>query len=207
MIGPESCLNLLELARLTVQRALRPGALAVDATAGNGYDTIFLARLVGERGIVLSFESQAKAVESTRDRLAEAGLEERVRLLHTGHEHMADYLPALDYGLAGHPARVSAAMFNLGFLPGSDKRVITRPATTLAALRGLLPFMQNRGVIAVHCYSGHQGGREESEAILTWAAERPRAEWRIYRYDTFNKKKARENLILLERREACCILQ
>jgi hypothetical protein len=207
MIGSGNCLNLLELARLTVKRALRPGALAVDATAGNGHDTLFLARLVGERGLVLSFESQAAAVESTGKLLLKAGLEKRVRLLHTGHEHMAACLLSMGNGPAGEAGRpqnssalVSAAMFNLGFLPGSDKRIITRPATTLSALHGLLPFVRNQGVIAIHCYSGHKGGSEESEAVLAWAEERPRAGWWVYRYDTFNKKKARENLILLERK-------
>jgi tRNA G37 N-methylase Trm5 len=195
MLDP--CLNLLELARLTVQRAVRPGDMVVDATAGNGHDTLFLARLVGRQGLVLAFETQPTALENTKALLRKARAGKQVRLLAAGHESLALYLAQPNTP----PARLSAAMFNLGFLPGSNKEITTQPATTLAALEALLPYFNFRGVISVHCYSGHQGGREESRQVLAWAARQPRRQWWIYRYHTFNKIKAREDLLLLERRQ------
>ena len=196
------CLNLIELAHLSMQRALKPGGLAVDATAGNGHDTLFLAGLVGRQGLVLAFEIQEAACAATRTRLQQAGREQQVRLLATGHENMARYLAELP--------PVNAAMFNLGFLPGGNMekladqacdsgQVITRPDTTLTAMEALTPRLARGGLISIHCYSGHAGGARESQAILEWAARQPRKTWWVYRYDTFNKKRGPEHLLLLER--------
>ena len=46
-----------------------PGETVVDATAGNGNDTQFLAELVGENGHVLAFDIQQAALDSTAERL------------------------------------------------------------------------------------------------------------------------------------------
>ena len=215
-----ACLSLLELAHACVQRAVTPGCLAVDATAGNGHDTVWLAGLVGPAGLVLAFDIQPEALEKTRAALQKAHLAARVRLFLTGHENIAVCLqgnavpppteqlaasltaeappdPALY--LAAKP-RVSAAMFNLGFLPGSEKEIATRPGTTLAALNGLLPAMLPGAVLSIHCYSGHDGGKEESKAVLDWAAHQSEKIWRAYRYETWNKKRGAETLVLLERR-------
>lgn len=215
-----ACPNLLELARLSVQRTVRPGDLAVDATAGKGNDTLFLAELVGSHGLVLAFDIQPEALEATRALLAQASRLAQVRLFLTGHENIAACLPGnpvppptaqLAAGLAsaGTPdmqfpsanrAKVSAAMFNLGFLPGSEKEIVTRPSTTLAALNGLMPALHAQALLTVHCYSGHDGGREESNAVLEWARALPEELWRVLRYETFNKRRGVENLLLIERR-------
>jgi hypothetical protein len=217
-----ACLSLLELAHASIQRAVTPGSLVVDATAGNGNDTLFLAGLVGPAGLVLAFDIQPEALHNTRAALEKANLTARVRLFLTGHENIAACLqsntapsPAgqlaasLNATVPSDPAlylpaqpQVSAAMFNLGFLPGSDREIATRPSTTLAALIGLLPAMLPGAALSIHCYSGHDGGREESKAVLDWAARQPDALWRVYRYETLNKKRGAENLVLLERRRS-----
>ena len=217
-----ACLNLLELAHASIQRAVMPGSLVVDATAGNGHDTLFLARLVGPTGLVLAFDTQPEALEKTRAALEQAELTARVRLFLTGHENIALCLqsnapppptgqlaasltaktppdPALY--LTAKP-QVHAAMFNLGFLPNSEKEIATRPSTTLAALIGLLPAMLPGAALSIHCYSGHDGGKEESKAVLDWAARQPAEAWRVYRYETLNKTRGTENLILMERLSA-----
>ena len=216
------CLNLLELAHASIQRAVTPGSLVIDATAGNGHDTLFLAKLVGPTGLVLAFDIQPDALEKTRTALEQANLATQVRLFLTSHENIALCLqgnamppstgqlatsltaktppdPALY--LTARP-QVRAAMFNLGFLPNSAKEIATRPSTTLAALIGLLPAMLPGAALSIHCYSGHDGGKEESKAVLDWAARQPEEAWRVYRYETLNKKHGAENLILMERLSA-----
>jgi len=203
-----ACLSLLELAHASIQRAVTPGSLVVDATAGNGKDTLFLAGLVGPAGLVLAFDIQPEALEKTRAALEEARLAARVRLVPAGHENIAACLrhelapaptgrPAA--GLAAESPKVSAAMFNLGFLPGSAKEIVTRPDTTLAALNGLLPAMLPGALLTIHCYSGHKGAMEESRAVLDWAARQREDIWRVYCYETWNKKRGAENLLLMER--------
>ena len=186
---------LLEAAHRAVEAALERAArplLAVDATAGNGHDTLFLARRVGENGLVLACDVQRAALEATRARLETAGL---------GHEHLARLLAVLvpDRSAPDALPGVAAAMFNLGFLPGSDKRVVTRPDTTLAALDGLLPHITPGGVISLHLYTGHDGGAEEAAAVLSRAARLPSTAWSVLQSHVSNRERPREYLLLLER--------
>ena len=44
--------RILPYARILLEKAVSPGDIAIDATAGNGHDTLFLAKLVGENGHV-----------------------------------------------------------------------------------------------------------------------------------------------------------
>ena len=185
------CLNLIELAHFSVRRAVLPGASVLDATAGNGNDTLRLAELVGADGLVLAFETQSDARQNTSDLLAKHNMRDRVLLHCCGHEEMGAVL--------GSDTRLSVAMFNLGFLPGGNRNYITRPATTISALNAVKAFIVPGGLISIHCYSGHDGGREESERVLSWAKEQPRKSWWIYRYETYNKQQGVENLLLMEK--------
>lgn len=189
-----SCIpGFLEFSRAVLRQALHGGGLAVDATLGNGRDAELLAGLAGPEGRVYCFDVQEPAIRRARARLAGAGLLDRVEIFHAGHETLADLLPALSLG------RVRAATFNLGFLPGSDRRVTTRPGTTLAALTALVPFMAPGGVVSVAVYTGHPGGLEEGEAVAAWCATLDPAVWRAARYGQVNKRVNREELFLLER--------
>lgn len=149
-----------ELAHRLVEEALAEGALAIDATAGNGHDTLFLAQRVGENGCVLAFDIQAAAIESTRVRVTDAGLGRRVRFFRESHANLASHAEA---------GSVSAILFNLGYLPGGDHGVITEGGETLKALKAALPLLRPGGVLTVVCYPGHEGGAEESEAVLAWS--------------------------------------
>src|SRR5690606_3119323 len=102
------------------------GMVAVDATAGNGYDTVFLAGRVGPTGRVYAFDIQEEALRETRARITEQGLADRVELIHAGHERLLEYVNG----------PINAMVFNLGYRPRGDKRVITRPETTIEALKG-----------------------------------------------------------------------
>ena len=107
-----------------IEKALFDGARAVDATMGNGHDTCFLAELVGEMGRVIGFDLQPDAVESSRKLLESKGLLVRCDLHCLGHEHMAEVVQG----------PVDAVMFNLGWLPGGDKRITTHWETTRQAV-------------------------------------------------------------------------
>jgi hypothetical protein len=187
-----------------------PWPVAVDGTAGNGHDTLFLARLVGALGVVHAFDVQPGALARTAERLAAAGLDGRVTLHGRGHEELAAALAMpltmpLVMPLAGPdtggvcPPRVTAAMFNLGFLPGSDRRVTTRPDTTLAALDGLLPLLAAGGVVSLHVYAGHPGGADEAAALDQRLAGLDWDRWRVARYEFANKPRNPERLLLVSR--------
>jgi predicted methyltransferase len=186
------------MAQRWVAERAKPGGAALDATAGGGADTLFLARVVGPKGRVYAFDVQEEALERTRARLALAerteGLAD-VKLLHAGHERMAEMVPADLHG------KIQAVMFNLGYLPGgSDLTVITRPETTLAALNQALELLAPGGALTAVLYPGHPGGDSEAQAVESWAAGLPagRAQTVMYR---FPQKPHAPYLIALEKRQ------
>lgn len=150
--------SLIELAQTLVSESLGLGDEAIDATLGNGHDTLFLSGCVGETGKVYGFDIQEEALRATGQRLSRAGIEKSAYELHLrSHESMA----------ACVPGDVGAIMFNLGYLPGGDKSRITQMETTLRALETALGLLNARGILTVMCYPGHEGGLQESEAVKT----------------------------------------
>lgn len=157
-------MEITALAQFWVNRFLVEGGLAIDATVGNGHDTVFLAARVGEAGGVIGFDIQQAALEATRERLTKAGLERRVKLIRGSHTEMAAALA--DEGGYGE---VGAIMFNLGYLPGGEKTVTTKTAETVAALKIALDLLGARGILTVVSYPGHDEGKAEAAAVSEWA--------------------------------------
>lgn len=139
---------------------VRPGDKVVDATCGNGHDTLLLAELAGPQGHVWGFDIQLQAITETARKLAAAGLSERVTLLHSGHEGLARFLAV----------PVQVVLFNLGYLPGGDRSLITRPETTAVALNQSLELLVPGGITMVTIYPGHSGGDDEGKVVDGWAS-------------------------------------
>ena len=154
-------MTISDRAKEKISTVLREGEQAVDATLGNGWDTVFLAQCVGASGRVFGFDVQEAALHATQKRLAKAEVSERCKLFLLGHEKMADKVSG----------PLGAVMFNLGYLPYAGEPVITQAETTKLALGSALTLLRLGGVVTVICYVGHVGGREEAEAVLTWAGE------------------------------------
>ena len=146
------------LAREVILQTVEPGDTAVDATMGNGHDTRMLCEAVGPEGRVYAFDVQAQAVEETRKRLQEQGLDGRAELILTGHERMAEYVKG----------PVKAVMFNLGWLPGGDHEVTTRWETTLAAVKSALNLLCSIGVLVICAYPGHAEGEREKRELTAF---------------------------------------
>lgn len=138
---------------------------AIDATVGNGHDTLFLAGRVGPHGHVIGFDIQPAALAAARSRLSAAGLDANATLLACGHERLGVEIPPDWVGT------VAAVMFNLGYLPGGDKGLITRADTTLAALRQALPVLRIGGLISLMVYPGHPGADAEVRVVDDWLAQ------------------------------------
>ena len=164
---PERRVPLTRVAHDHLRGIIRPGDLGIDATAGNGHDTLFLAQCVGPTGQVIAFDIQQAALDATRARLEAAGVADRCRLVLAGHERMDEHVPADWRG------RVAAVMFNLGYLPGGDKAVVTRGETTVVALDAALGLIAPRGVISVITYRQHPGASDEKMAIGVWRTRLP----------------------------------
>ena len=145
---------------------------------GNGNDTAFLARLVGDHGNVYAFDIQQQALDQTRQRLINQRLTRPVTLYHTGHQHLLDTI-----GMTS----ISAAIFNLGYLPGGNKKIITRSQTTISAIKQCLMILQNGGIVVLVLYYGHPGGKPEKNRVLQFASQLNQKRYTVLEYQFINQ--------------------
>jgi len=146
--------NAVNLAKLAVKRAVIAGDTVVDATCGNGHDTLFLAQLDGIEEI-LAFDIADRAIENTARLLEENSLSERVTLYQENFKLIPEYIKK--------PA--GAVMFNLGYLPGAGLETATRAEDSSLAIKSVLPLLRVGGVLTAVCYPGHPGGSEEARQV------------------------------------------
>lgn len=176
----------LNCAHEWVSKVVRAGDVVVDATAGNGHDSLFLAELVGAGGFVHVFDIQQQALESTRQRLEEGGcMDGRIRLHLASHARMGEIVP--------HGVR--AVMFNLGYLPGGDKSIISRTGETLKALDSSLNLLSQDGILTVVCYPGHAGGDEEAREVERFLSTLPCDGWAVSEVRAINGNPAAPFLV------------
>jgi SAM-dependent methyltransferase len=157
--------SVIQLAHAAAAAFIQPGMTVLDATAGNGHDTLRLAQCVGAGGRVYAVDIQPAAIAATRARLQAHGCLDRVELRLAAHEQPAAYLPPELHG------RLALAMFNLGYLPGGAHALTTRGATTVQALAALLPWLARPALLLVTCYPGHPEGQREAQMVEAWLRE------------------------------------
>ena len=164
------------MARTFIRLFVRPGDHVVDATCGNGRDTLLLAELAGPSGRVWAFDIQDEALRATAERLEKSGLSSRAELIAAGHERMADYV--------SKPVRM--VVFNLGYCPGGNRTIITTSDTTMPALEQALRLLMPEGILAITVYPGHPGGLEESAAVSDWLSGLDQRLFHAWRMEQIN---------------------
>ncbi len=136
---------------------IHEGDVVVDATMGNGNDTIFLAERVGPGGSVFSFDIQQMALDRTLKKIIDNNLDGyNIKLINDGHENIEGYLTDT----------IDAAMFNLGYLPGGDHSITTKPDSTIRSIKSVLGLLKPKGVASIIIYYGHEGGVNEKQKVL-----------------------------------------
>ncbi|ARK23049.1 rRNA methyltransferase [Sporosarcina ureae] len=180
--------RVLPIAKRLISERVQPGDTVVDATAGNGNDTVFLAGLVGDEGQVLAFDIQQQALDVTEQKLGE--LASRTTLVHDSHANVCKYVQS----------EISGAMFNLGYLPYSeDLSIVTTPSSTIAALESLLSLLKKSGIITITVYDGHEGGKEERDALLDYVSTLHQGDVHAIRYELLNQRRNPPFLLALEK--------
>jgi tRNA A58 N-methylase Trm61 len=185
--------RVLQFAKTLMEKSISDGDIAVDATLGNGYDTLFLAKLVGESGKVYGFDVQEQAIKNSKSLLLEHGLEKRTELFRKGHEHLIESIPISYHG------NVKAAIFNLGYLPGSDKSIVTMPETTIAAIEQLLEILSPEGLIVLVIYHGHPKGQTERDELMKYVQSIDQKLARVLLYQFLNQKNHPPFIVAIEK--------
>lgn len=151
--------DLIALHQYFILEHLGEGEVAVDFTMGNGGDTLFLSRTVGESGRVYAFDIQEEALTSTRAYLEAEGAPKNYTLIRASHHLVREYVKE----------PIKAGMFNLGYLPRSGKKsVTTMRETTLPAVQAGIELLAPDGVLLIAVYPGHEEGRLEGEMLRSY---------------------------------------
>lgn len=187
--------GILPFARTLLEKAVSAGDAVVDATMGNGHDTVFLANLVGKNGIVFAFDIQSEAVKKTKERLEQHHMTDRVVLHHRGHEELIHAIPEKFHG------KITGAIFNLGYLPGSDKTIVTKPETTKQAVEQLLKIMAPNGIIVLVVYHGHKEGKREKDELFSFVRGIDQSTVHVLLYQFINQVNDPPFIIALEKKK------
>lgn len=154
----------ISLSHATWKNILAPGAYTIDATCGNGQDTLFLSQLTLSEatGKLIALDIQPKAIESTKN-LLQTNLKENIlqniSLINSCHSQIDLHCPK----------EADLIVYNLGYLPGADKAITTQTETTIISLQKSLTLLKKGGHLSVTCYPGHEEGKIESSKVLHWA--------------------------------------
>lgn len=148
-------LRLLDLQKQFILAHLKEGDTAADFTMGNGHDTEFLSKTVGEKGKIYAFDIQEAAVNSTRQNLKNAACPQNYTLIHDSHHNCEKYIEC----------KIKAGMFNLGYLPGGDKNITTMRETTMPAIKSAISLLDRDAILCVAIYPGHEEGDLEGKMV------------------------------------------
>ena len=181
-------ISLINIAHQHITEVLLPGDIAIDATLGNGHDAIFLMNQIGATGQVFGFDIQQAAIDATQ---ANNDYTSGLTLIHASHALMTENIPIQHHG------NVKAIMFNLGYLPGGDKSIITQTDSTLCAINAATALLATDGIMTIMAYPGHVGGDSETLQIEGWCEQLNKAYFSYQiRYNTVTSANAPRLFIL-----------
>jgi len=184
-------LNAVEFSHYLLKKEVKVGAVVVDATAGNGHDTKFLANLVGKKGEVYAFDIQQEALDNTADLLEINSLAKQCKLINSDHAEIDKYIEE----------DLDSVIFNLGYLPGGNKEIITKSESTITALKKSLELLKVTGLIILVIYSGHQGGEKEKESILDYSSNLDYKKYNVLNYKFLNQPGPPPEIIAIKKRK------
>lgn len=182
-----------QLALHLVRPYVTPGSTVIDATCGNGHDTLALAQMNPAK--LYAFDIQEDAISATTALLEANGYHKSITdgrfiLRCAAHEEMDEYVAS----------PVSAVLFNLGYLPGGDKEITTKAASTLKAVQAAMELLETDGVICITMYSGHASGKEEKAALLDFAETLDAKQWHTAYISMPNQKHHPPEILLITRK-------
>jgi hypothetical protein len=187
----------LDLAHCYWQNLLSSGEIVIDATCGNGHDTLKLAQLtlVSGSGKLYACDIQATAIETTRHYLLTHLSPQQFNRIEFVLGCHSQFPPSL------HPGTVKLIVYNLGYLPGSQKQLTTTVATTWQSITQAQELITPGGAISITCYPGHPEGAAEEEALLDYLSQLSPSQWSCCHHRWINRRQAPSLLLLQKAKE------
>lgn len=179
--------NALKLSHALLKNRVKPGDIAVDATAGRGRDTLLLSELVGESGHVYAFDIQEDAIRSTESLLKEHG-RTNAELFLESHHKLAAFVPF-----------ANAVVFNFGFLPGGDHQIFSQGNTSIQAIEAALSILSEDGFISICSYYGGDTGFSERDALLSYLEHLDSKQYTVLLHSFHNRKNCPPLFIVVEK--------
>jgi len=181
--------NAVKMAHQLLSGRLSLAQCVVDATAGNGYDTLFLAENASESATVFAFDIQQIALDKTRKLIDAHGFSTKVRCILDSH---VDIAPHVDM-------QIDVVMFNLGYLPGGSHAIMTQAKTTVLALQNVLPRLSFGGMVSIVAYPGHPAGEEERMLLWDFLQSLSQQEYVVGSYTIMNQVNYPPVLYMIEK--------
>ena len=129
-------MRLVKHAQKFISDHITEGSIVLDLTSGNGHDSLYLAKTVGEQGKLFAVDIQKKAIQATKELLSAENCLGQTRFILSCHTKFPDIIPRKVKGKA------NAIMLNLGYLPKeiSKSQLNQRPRLQefLMLMNGLL---------------------------------------------------------------------
>ncbi len=184
----------LDLAHDYWKRLLRIGDTVIDATCGNGHDTLALANLCvnDSCGTLYAIDKQSNAIASTRQLLQShltPGHLHRIHLIQGCHSRFPDTLT---------PQSVKLIVYNLGYLPGGNKTITTETATTLASVQHALSLLMPGGCLSITLYPGHAEGEVEQQQLIPLLRQLDATKWNCCHHQWINRRAGSPSLLLVQ---------
>lgn len=160
----------LDAAHALWQKNLHENDTAIDATAGNGHDTLILSRII-KSGKLYAIDIQAEALEKTKEKINQENPSyEPIVYINASHATFPNTIPL-------HSVRL--IVYNLGYLPGGDKNLTTKTSSTLISLENAIDLLMPGGALSLMLYPGHTEGEIEARAVVEFAKNLPHTNWEI----------------------------
>lgn len=174
--------SLFDLSHTFWKKALRTGDWAIDATCGNGHDTLFLSEHCAG---VIGLDIQSQALLNTRERC----INKNIFLFNQSH---------LSFPELAYLAPIRLVVYNLGYLPGGNKQITTMAQNTLKSVENALNLILPGGLVSITCYSGHNEGQKEEEVLFSFCQSLCPKTWTVVFHKWLNRNKA-PSLLLIQK--------
>ncbi|MGM0379768.1 MAG: tRNA (mnm(5)s(2)U34)-methyltransferase [Bacillota bacterium] len=172
-----------------IKEKVKSNFLCIDATLGNGYDTLFLLENLKKDGFVFGFDIQKDAIKNTEKLLNTKG-KSNYKLIKDSHENFKDYIEK----------KVDLVVYNLGYLPGGDKSITTKSKSTLKSIKVAMDILKRAGKIFITAYPGHSEGKNELDLIKDFFKTVDQRDFNIAKIDFYNQVNKPPVIFIIEKR-------